>query len=256
MLILVLACLVGALTGTEPHYRVLFKRLNNSDVRLPSTTKFLALVGMAGTIPGIATLAAIGGIWAGRGSEFDRFAAISVLIVLGFILLSRRSAGWMSQRISRHGDGLIPFMSKDGKRSVFASLLFGNAVGMNWLPYAAPVLGLTLASTALDGPNIQLGLLIAAYAFGATAGGSLAALTMAVSPVHIIPKIGKRVGQTMGVAVLSGTAAISARYDTGLVTGLSFATTINLEREIDVDVRAEKRPGAGIFHDVERPEGK
>lgn len=250
MWILVFACFAGALTGFEPRYRLLMQRLRTSHMHLPSTTKLLALVGIAGTIPGITFLAAIGGAWAANGNGFERPAAIAVLIVFGFIMLSMRPARWMSTRISEFGDGLMPMMTKGGKSSVFASLICGSAIGLNWVAYSAPVLGLTLASAALDEPNLQV-LVIAAYAMGAMTGVALAALTAGLTPIRVISTLSKRLGQTMGVAVLSAAAAISLQYDTGFVTALSSGTPINLESEIDFDVTTEKRPGADINQIVE-----
>src|ERR1700722_13752207 len=78
-----------------------------------SEQKFLSsglpmLIGMALTFAAIATLAAVGGAWAGRVNQYGRLLAMVLLAAFAATLLSRRLADWMSRPFVALGNRLLP----------------------------------------------------------------------------------------------------------------------------------------------------
>ncbi|MCA1404012.1 cytochrome c biogenesis protein DipZ [Ensifer sp. IC3342] len=198
------------------------------------------LIGKVVTFAGVATLAAIGGDWAVQANEAGRYAAIAVLAAFGVMLLSpqltaivTRPAVALGNRLSHRAAGQ--------KASVGGSLLLGVATGLLWAPCAGPILGLVLTGAALHGANVETTLLLTAYAAGAAT--SLALAVLAGGRVFEAMKrslgLGERLRQGLGVAVLAGVAAIALGLDTGLLTGLSYAGTTNIEQSLLNRLRAD-----------------
>jgi thiol-disulfide isomerase/thioredoxin len=93
---------------------------------------------------------------------------------------------------------------------------------------------LVLTGAALHGANPQTSLLLATYAAGAAT--SLALAVMAGGKVFAAMKrslrIGHRIRQGVGGAVLAGVTVIALGLDTGLLTRLSYASTTGIEQAL------------------------
>jgi cytochrome c biogenesis protein CcdA/thiol-disulfide isomerase/thioredoxin len=191
------------------------------------------LAGMSATFAAVATLAGFGGSWAVHANEVGRWAAIALLAMFGVMLISTRAAAILTRPIVALG-GRISGTAGADKPSAGGSLLLGMATGLLWAPCAGPILGLVLTGAALHGANPQTSLLLATYAAGAAT--SLALAVMAGGKVFAAMKrslrIGHRIRQGLGGAVLAGVTVIALGLDTGLLTRLSYASTTGIEQAL------------------------
>jgi cytochrome c biogenesis protein CcdA/thiol-disulfide isomerase/thioredoxin len=235
MTLLFIAYLGGALTILSPCILPVlpFVFARAEQPFLKSTLPMLA--GMAFTFAGVATLAAIGGSWAVHANEYGRYAAITLLAVFGLTLLSPRIASILTQPVVAFGNRLLNASGKPSKTAtVQSSLLLGVATGLLWAPCAGPILGLVLTGAALQGANVHTTLLLLAYSAGAAT--SLALALVIGGRVFAAMKqslgVGEWVRRGLGVAVLSGVAAISLGADTGLLARLSSSSTGRIEQAL------------------------
>ncbi|CAO3425368.1 cytochrome c biogenesis protein DipZ [Azospirillum endophyticum] len=191
------------------------------------------LLGMVASFAGVATLSAVGGGWAVEASSVGRGAAIAVMALFGWTLLSPRSASVLSRPLVAVGGWLS---NRDGAAGsgVGGSLLLGIATGLLWTPCAGPILGLVLTGAALQGASLQTTLLLVAYAAGAAT--SLALVLLAGGRVLRATKrllgVGVRLRQGLGIAVLAGVGIIALGVDTGLLARLSYAGTTGIEQSV------------------------
>ncbi|CAO3360774.1 cytochrome c biogenesis protein DipZ [Azospirillum palustre] len=186
------------------------------------------LFGMVASFAGVATLSAVGGGWAVEANGAGRAAAIALMAVFGWTLLSPRAAALFSRPLVAVGNRL------SGRAGVAGSLLLGVATGLLWTPCAGPILGLVLTGAALHGASLQTTLLLAAYAAGAAT--SLTFALLAGGRVVAVMKrsfgIGERLRQGLGIAVLAGVGVIALGLDTGLLARLSYAGTSGVEQSL------------------------
>ncbi|KAA0572851.1 cytochrome c biogenesis protein DipZ [Azospirillum sp. Sh1] len=186
------------------------------------------LFGMVVSFAGVATLSAVGGSWAVEANGAGRAAAIALMAVFGWTLLSPRAAAMFSRPLVAAGNRL------SGRAGVAGSLLLGVATGLLWTPCAGPILGLVLTGAALHGASLQTTLLLAAYAAGAATSLTLALLAggrlLAVMKRSL--GIGERLRQGLGIAVLAGVGVIALGLDTGLLARLSYAGTSGVEQSL------------------------
>lgn len=235
MTLLVIAYLGGALTILSPCILPIlpfvFARAGQPFLR--STLPMLS--GMAVTFALVATLATIGGSRAVQANEFGRFAALLLLALFGFGLISPRIANILSQPVVWLGNRLMNAVGKPGNvPSAAGSLLLGIATGLLWAPCAGPILGLVLTGAALRGANLQTTVLLGAY--GAGAATSLALALCVSGPLFTTMKrflgISERVRQFVGATVIAGVSAIALSLDTGALAQLSYASTASFEQAV------------------------
>ncbi len=193
------------------------------------------LIGMAATFALVATLAAIGGGWAVQANEYGRIVALVVLALLGLTLVFpalserlTRPVVALGSRLSQSVDG----DSGDHGGTLWAPLMLGVATGLLWAPCAGPILGLILASAALEGATVQTSLLLLAYAAGAATSLALALLVggRVFTAMKRSLGIGEWVRKGIGVLVLVAVGAIALGLDTGVLTKISLARTASLEQ--------------------------
>ncbi|MBP2296568.1 cytochrome c biogenesis protein DipZ [Azospirillum rugosum] len=200
------------------------------------------LAGMVASFAGVATLAAVGGQWAVGANEVGRLAALALMAVFGWTLLSPRAAAVLSRPWLALGTRLS---GRAGTRpaTVGGSLLLGVATGFLWTPCAGPILGLVLTGAALQGANAQTTLFLAAYAAGAATSLALAVLAggRILAAMKRSLGVGERVRKGLGAAVLAGVAAIALGVDTGLLARLSYAGTTGIEQSL-----LDQLPAAGL----------
>ncbi|KAA0595989.1 cytochrome c biogenesis protein CcdA/thiol-disulfide isomerase/thioredoxin [Azospirillum lipoferum] len=198
------------------------------------------LFGMVASFAGVATLSAVGGGWAVEANGAGRAAAIALMAVFGWTLLSPRAAAMLSRPLVAVGNRL-----SGRPAGVAGSLLLGVATGLLWAPCAGPILGLVLTGAALHGASLQTTLLLAAYAAGAAT--SLALTLLAGGRLLAAMKrslgIGERLRQGLGIAVLAGVGVIALGLDTGLLARLSYAGTSSVEQSL-IDRFAPAVPSA------------
>src|SRR5271154_2470704 len=169
MFLFLLAYIGGVLTILSPSRRpvlpFVFARADQPFLRrgLP------LLLGMAATFAVVATLAAVGGGWAGQANEFGRYAAIALLALFGVTLLFPELADKLTRPLVALGSRLSQSADDpNSNRSPFVSSFgLGIATGLLWAPCAGPILGLVLTGAALQGANVQTSFLLLAYALGA-----------------------------------------------------------------------------------------
>lgn len=238
MTLLVLSYLGGVLTIVSPCILpvlpFVFARADQPFVRsgLP------LLSGMVLTFAGVATLAAVGGGWAVHANQYGRIAALVLLAFFGVTLLSRSLADRLTRPLVAFGNRLSQSAEPAGA-SVGPSFLLGIATGLLWAPCAGPILGLVLTGAAIQGASANTTFLLLAYAVGAAT--SLAVALLIGGRVFVAMKksleASEWIRRGLGVAVLIGVVAIASGLDTGLLTRLSLASTVNIEQALIDKVR-------------------
>lgn len=187
------------------------------------------LFGMVASFAGVATLSAVGGGWAVEANGAGRAAALALMALFGWTLLSPSAAAVLSRPLVAAGNRL------SGRRAgVAGSLLLGVATGLLWTPCAGPILGLVLTGAALHGASLQTTLLLAAYAAGAATSLTFALLAggRLLAAMKRSLGIGERLRQGVGIAVLAGVGVIALGLDTGLLARLSYAGTSGVEQSL------------------------
>src|SRR4030095_10339958 len=120
------------------------------------------------------SVATLAGEWVVKANQVGRAIALIVFALLGISLLIPRIAEWLARPAVRFGAALQ--RRGDGEESVASSLLLGVSTGFLWAPCAGPILGLILASAAVQGPGAHSALLLLSFATGAAAALALALL--------------------------------------------------------------------------------
>ena len=233
MLLFLLAYLGGVLTIVSPCILPVLPFVFARADRPFLTGGLPMLAGMAVTFAAVATLAAVAGGWAVAANDWGRIAATVVLALFGAALLLPRLADRLTRPLVALGGRLSQSADTGARRSPIASsLLLGVATGLLWAPCAGPVLGLILTGAAIRGANAGTSLLLLAYAAGAAT--SLALALRAGGRVLAVMKrslgAGEWVRRGLGAAVLAAVLAIVLGLDTGLLTRVSFAGTVSIER--------------------------
>ncbi len=232
MLIFFLAYLGGLLTIFSPCVLpvlpFIFARSDQSFCRsgLP------ILLGMAATFTLLASFAAVGGSWLVEVNQYGRYAAMSVLLLLGFALIFHA----LSDRLMR------PFVALGGRLQQHAdqqgnlkgSLLLGVAVGFLWAPCAGPILGLVLAGAALNGANFYSALLLLVFAAGAATSLGIALLAGGRIFSLMRRSLGAEewVRRGLGMAVVAGVMVIALGWDTRFLSQFTFSSTANTAQKL------------------------
>jgi len=232
MLIFLLAYLGGVLTIFSPCVLpvlpFVFARSEQSFRRsgLP------ILLGMAVTFTVLASLAAVGGAWLVEVNQYGRYAAMLVLLTLGFALIFPAWAERLMRPFVALGERLQ--QRADQQASVKGSLLLGVAVGFLWAPCAGPILGLVLAGAALQGANLYSAVLLLVFAAGAAT--SLAVALLASGRVIAWMKrsfgVEEWVRRALGVLVVAGVVVIALGWDTRFLAQLTAANTTSAEQKL------------------------
>ena len=248
MLIFLLAYLGGVLTIFSPCVLpvlpFVFARSEQSFRRsgLP------ILLGMAVTFTVLASLAAVGGAWLVEVNQYGRYAAMLVLLTLGFALIFPAWAERLMRPFVALGERLQ--QRADQQASVKGSLLLGVAVGFLWAPCAGPILGLVLAGAALQGANLYSAVLLLVFAAGAAT--SLAVALLASGRVIAWMKrsfgVEEWVRRALGVLVVAGVVVIALGWDTRFLAQLTAANTTSAEQRLieRLGPQAETASGARI----------
>lgn len=232
MLIFLLAYLGGVLTIFSPCVLpvlpFVFARSEQSFRRsgLP------ILFGMAATFTVLASLAAVGGAWLVEVNQYGRYAAMLVLLTLGFALIFPAWAERLMRPFVALGERLQ--QRADRQASVKGSLLLGVAVGFLWAPCAGPILGLVLAGAALQGANLYSAALLLVFAAGAAS--SLAVALLASGRVIGWMKrsfgVEEWVRRALGVLVVAGVVVIALGWDTRFLAQFTAANTTSAEQKL------------------------
>ncbi len=190
------------------------------------------LAGMAVTFALVASLATIGGGWAVRANQFGRIAALVLFGIFGLTLLFSSLAERLSRPLVQLGNRLS--QNAGTGPSIVNSFLLGIGTGLLWTPCAGPILGLIFTGAALGGAGVHTAALLLAYAAGAAtpltvallAGGRIfSAMKRSLGAEEWIRRI-------LGIAVLTGVAAVVFGLDRGILTQLSLASTGSLEQRL------------------------
>jgi cytochrome c biogenesis protein CcdA/thiol-disulfide isomerase/thioredoxin len=190
------------------------------------------LFGMAATFTLLASFATVGGAWLIALNQYGRYAAMSLLLLMGLALIFPA----LSDRLMR------PFVALGGRLqqqadqhlSVRGSLLLGVAIGFLWAPCAGPILGLLLAGAALNGANLYTALLLLVFAAGAAT--SLGVALLAGKRIFNLLKCGlgaeEWVRRGLGAAVVAGVIFIALGWDTKFLAQFSFLSTASTEQKL------------------------
>ena len=248
MILAVLAFLGGALTILSPCILpvVPFVLARTGQPFVRSTLPLL--IGMAATFAAISTLAAVGGAWAVRLNDYGRLLALVVLGVSAAALLSERFAAWVTRPVVALGARLASGNAA-ARGGIVPSLVLGVATGFLWAPCAGPILGLILTGAALHGPSATTTVLLLAYALGAAC--SLAIVAGASTRILAALKrslgTGEWVRRALGVAVLVAVVAIALRWDVGVLTRLSVASTSRFEQSLIDHIAPGQQSGGAMM---------
>lgn len=232
MLLFLLAYLGGVLTIFSPCVLpvlpFVFARADQSFRR----TGLPILLGMAVTFTLLASLATVGGAWLVAVNQYGRYAAMSLLALLGLALIF---PSW-SERMMRPFVALGASLQQraDQQHSVKGSLLLGVAVGFLWAPCAGPILGLVLAGAALNGANLYSASLLLAFAAGAATSLGLALLAGG----RVFGWMKRNLGveewlrRGLGVLVVAGIVVIALGWDTRFLSQFTFLNTAASEQRL------------------------
>ncbi|PWC61360.1 cytochrome C biogenesis protein [Azospirillum sp. TSH7] len=226
MILLLVSFLAGALTIVSPCILPVVPFVFSRTGQPLFRSVLPMLFGMVVSFAGVATLSAVGGGWAVEANGAGRAAAIALMAVFGWTLLSPRAAAVLSRPLVAAGNRL------SGRAGVAGSLLLGVATGLLWTPCAGPILGLVLTGAALHGASLQTTLLLTAYAAGAATSLTFALLAggRLLAAMKRSLGVGERLRQGLGIAVLAGVGVIALGLDTGLLARLSYAGTTGVEQ--------------------------
>jgi cytochrome c biogenesis protein CcdA len=171
------------------------------------------LIGLALTFAAVANLASVAGGWAFEANRTGRTIALAAVTLFGLsMLLPSLATRLMAPLVL--GGGLLSKragqLSSRNDRTWPSSILLGVAIGLVWAPCAGPVLGLILIGAALRGPSLETGMLLLAYAPGASTslaagmllGGRLLALVKRAMPWS------DGLRRALGAAIVIGAVAI------------------------------------------------
>jgi cytochrome c biogenesis protein CcdA/thiol-disulfide isomerase/thioredoxin len=249
MVLAVLAFLGGALTILSPCILPVVPFVLARTEQPFARSTLPLLVGMAATFAALSTLAAVGGAWAVQLNDYGRLFALLVLAFSAAALLSERFATWLTRPLVAFGARLSSGNRAGARGGVVSSLLLGVATGFLWAPCAGPILGLILTGAALHGPSATTTVLLLAYALGAAC--SLAIVAGASTRILAALKrslgAGVWVRRALGVAVLAAVVAIALRWDVGVLTRLSVASTNRLEQSLIDRVGPGRQSGAAMM---------
>lgn len=248
MILLILAYLGGVLTIASPCILPVLPFVFSRVERPFRRNGLPMLIGMGATFALVASLAAVGGAWAVHANQAGRWAALSVLALLGLALLSPRLADWLARplvalgaRLSKQAGaaaGNGPDRRADGHRaggdSIWSAVGLGIATGLLWAPCAGPILGLLLTAAALNGASVATTLLMLVYAAGAATSLALALLAggRVFAAMRRSLGAGEWIRRALGALVLAGVAAIALGWDTGVLTRVSLASTGPVEQRL------------------------
>lgn len=206
------------------------------------------LVGMAIAFTVVSSLAAFGGGWAVHANVSARWVAIGLLFLLGVALLFPRVGERIAQPVVSLGSRISATVSTGSRpsASVVASVLLGIATGLLWAPCAGPILGVILATAALQGPGARTSLLLFAYAAGAATSLAVALLIggRAFEAMRRLLGVGEWIRRGIGVAVIGAAVAVGLGADTGILTRLSATSTEQIERGLIDKLRTAPKPPA------------
>ena len=230
MTLILLAYLGGVLTIVSPCILPVLPFVFARGGRPFLTGTLPLLGGMVVMFAVVASLAAVGGGWAVSANQYGRIAAMVLLALFAFTLLSRTLADRLTRPLVALGNRLSN--DADAEGGAGASFLLGIATGLLWAPCAGPILGLVLTGAAISGASVETTFLLLAYALGAATSLALALLVggRIFQAMKQSLGAGEWVRRALGVLVLAGVAAIAFGFDTGFLARLSLANTTRFEQ--------------------------
>ncbi|WP_412778274.1 cytochrome c biogenesis protein DipZ [Thalassospira lucentensis] len=241
MTLLVISYLAGVLTVLSPCILPVLPFVFSMSGQSPAKQISLTFAGMAITFAMIGTLVATGGNWAANLNDAGRYVALAVLAVFGASLVSTRVAWLLARPAVLLGNRIAnapPPGHSGTHHSTRTPLLLGIATGLLWTPCAGPILGAILTGAALQGPNAHTTFLLLSYGAGAATvmaallivGRGIGQVILTRARAHL--KLGVRIRQGLGVAVLAGVVVIATGWDTRVLARVSYSNTNNLEQTL------------------------
>lgn len=248
MLIVFVAFLGGGLTVLSPCILPVLPFLFARGGRSFRSETLPMLTSMALAFTAVTSLAAVSGAWAVTLNVSARYAAMALLALFGLALLLPRVAERLARPLVRLGERI----SSGTTASRLAPLALGVGTGLLWAPCAGPILGVLLASAALNGPGLGTSMLLLAFAAGA---GSALALAWwfgrgATGALRRVLPAADRLRRVAGAAVLAGVAVPALGLDTSILTRIPTPATTALEQKlverVDAKSAADQGPLAAL----------
>jgi cytochrome c biogenesis protein CcdA len=170
MTLFVLAYLAGLLTIASPCIFPILPFVLSRTGESFKRSSLPMLFGLAFAFAATASLASVAGSWAAEANRHGRTAALAVMTLFGFTLLSPALAARVTVPLVSVGSRLSSWTGQrvtDKGATGASAMPFGVAIGLVWAPCAGPVLGLILTGAALRGPGIETSSLLLTYGLGA-----------------------------------------------------------------------------------------
>src|SRR5262249_20095025 len=157
------------------------------------------------------------GEWVVHVNQYGRWLALVVFGVLGVTLLVPALADVFARPFVKAGATMQ--RREHDRTSTGSSMILGISAGLLWTPCAGPILGLILASVAVEGTRASSALMLAAFGLGAATALALAlaAGSRVLSWMKRSLGVEAWVRRGIGVAVLAGVAGIALGWDTGIL---------------------------------------
>jgi cytochrome c biogenesis protein CcdA/thiol-disulfide isomerase/thioredoxin len=190
------------------------------------------LAGMAVTFAVVAGVATVAGGWIVRANQIGRGIAVAAFVVLGLTLLVPSFAELLSRPFVRLGSRFQ--QTNTGSVGTGKSFLLGVSTGLLWAPCAGPILGLILAGAAISGASWSTVFLLLAFAFGAACSLGLALLVGGKAFAYMKKSLAadEWIRRVLGVAVLTGAAAVAFGWDTGFLRRISTPGSSSFEQRL------------------------
>ncbi len=225
-----------------PIVPLVFSRADRSFAR--DTVPMLA--GLAAVFSIVASVATASAEWIVRASEIGRVGAIVLLALVSLSLLLPKFNDLITGPLVRAGSRIDGHAS--GTRTAAGNFLVGSAIGLLWAPCAGPILGIVVATAALNGSSSRSTILFATFALGAATALGLAMFAGS----RVLAKMKRYAGadlwvrRSLGVLALAGVFVIVMGWDRTLFAKDGLIQTAGAE-ELLISRLGGTRPADSAF---------
>ena len=164
---LALSYAAGALSTLSPCVLPLLPILLASALQQHVLAPLALALGLAGSFAGMGLFAASLGLSLGIDASALRFAAASLMLVLGIVLLVPALQEALTQRMAPVTGWAGGFLQRLPSSGAGAQFLLGLVLGVVWSPCAGPTLGAAIGLAAQRDTMLQAATVMAIFGLGA-----------------------------------------------------------------------------------------